>query len=117
MASENSDPAGPMITRSRALLQRAIALDPDNPYAAVGLFQNYSADQGPTPLTRRHLVRAIELDPENTDLLSAYVQYAIVNGDIRGAIAFLQPIAEAPHDTAARRFAIEQIAWLRSLKR
>lgn len=113
IARETPERFEALIARSRTLIQRAITLDPASPIAAVAMFRNVSADQGATPAARQRLMRAIELNPEDTELLKTALEYAIRNNDTRGAIALLQPVANSPHDTPGRRFAIEWITRLR----
>ncbi|MES2443037.1 MAG: hypothetical protein V4574_09420 [Pseudomonadota bacterium] len=105
--------AMPLITRSRELVTRAAAIDPDNPAVAMAMFRNYSADQGATPATRRYLDRAVQLNPRDTDLLNTALEFALRNEDIAYAIRLLTPIANSPHDNESRKWAIHVIAELR----
>ena len=102
-----------VIARGRALIQRAQAVDPDNATAAEAMYRNYFMEQGSTPVTRRYLERAMQLDPVNIRLRLRAVELALRVNDYRGVIALLEPIANSPHDTGARTMAIEIIAGMR----
>lgn len=101
------------ILRGRALIQRAQAIEPDNPAAAEALYRNFFAEQGGTPVTRRHLQRAVLLNPDSITIRMKAVELATRARDYAGAIALLEPSANSPHDTPLRRFAQSMIASLR----
>jgi hypothetical protein len=115
VCAARQDPRGamPLITRSRDLATRAAAIDPDNPAVAAALFRSYSAEQGATMATRRYLDRAVQLNPGDVDLLNTALEFALRNQDIGYAIQLLTPMANSPHETEARKWAIHTIAELR----
>lgn len=104
------------ILRGRALIQRAQAIEPDNPAAAEALYRNFFAEQGGSPVTRRHLQRAVQLNPDNVTIRIKAVELATRARDYTGAIALLEPTANSPHNTPARRFAQAMISSLRRLQ-
>lgn len=114
IARETPERFDALILRSRTLIQRAIAIDPANPIAAVALFRNLSADQGATPAARKALMRAVELNPDNMDLLQTALEFALRNNDVKGALALLEPLINSPHDSPSRRLATE---WIRVIRK
>ncbi|MEZ0242700.1 MAG: tetratricopeptide repeat protein, partial [Sphingomonas sp.] len=79
IARETPEKFDALILRSRALIQRAMTLDPANPVAAVAMFRNLSADQGATPAARTALMRAVELNPDDMTLLQTALEFALRN--------------------------------------
>jgi tetratricopeptide (TPR) repeat protein len=76
----------------QALLQEAIAADPNNPAAYIELGSYYRQAGNPAE-AQPYLVQAHELDPANISLLVTLAENTAELGDIPGAINYWQEVA------------------------
>ncbi|MEI9851002.1 MAG: tetratricopeptide repeat protein [Sphingomonas sp.] len=101
------------LAESRALLLRVLAKDPWHVDALAGMHENLTEARGANAEAIAYLKRAIEVQPDNVMLRQRAIEHMLRTGDYRGAIAILQPIANAPHGGAVRKHAAELIAEIR----
>ncbi len=111
-AGEGDFDAG--IARSRALIERALKLDPQEPLALEAMYRNLTLAEGATPKAIAYLERALKADPTLDHIRVRLAELMARNGNSKGAIAALSPIANSPHASPQRDDAIRDIAAIRA---
>ncbi len=103
VAAANDVRAKGLLQNADSLFREALALDPLNADALLGLGQ-LLADRKEHARAFATLRRAREAGPERPDLLQALACVSVELGNPRGALAYLQRAAElAPNDPKIRR--------------
>ncbi|MCW3836517.1 hypothetical protein ACFQ1E_10160 [Sphingomonas canadensis] len=112
-AAHGTPTATSRLAESRKLLMGVLARDASHVDALAGMNENLTEARGANVEAIGYLRRAIDLEPSNTTMRYRAIGQMLRIGDYRGAIAMLQPLANAPHDGSSRQFALELIAEIR----
>jgi len=106
-----------LLAKARAMAVRANRADPDDPWPLVAYYQSFNlGGEAPPPTAVDGLMQAVSLLPRDTGTRQLLVDQLARDKRYDEAMAWLMPVANAPHKSPRREAAKKQMEQLKAAK-